>query len=283
MSDENFAGQQPKAPTEPKAQDERPEDLSAMFDEVKPEDFSAPEPPRQSEPEPEPAPQAFNGYGPNIEAKKRELAQLREKLAAFRSSDIYVMDDGEGNRNFDFAAFYADQARADAIKDEIDDLKERARDRREASREQQGTALQLARVVLNEKLGRSAMPKAMKDKIVRLYRQGFDSLSQQGWWATPQFGDRGKLRAAIGQLLDTVIGRIAQESYAQSTEVTDARGMDDLNGGGDPPAKHDEQEEDDEFMQGLMSTYGSMRGNNRFKTIGDLRRAERERSVKGGS
>lgn len=283
MSDqpENFAAQ--PAPAQAPEMEER--DLASLFDEVAPEDFgeAMQEPSRQEPPTPPqeaPRRQSFTGYQPNIEAKRRELAELRQKMAGFRTTDTYVIDDGQGNRQFDFAALQADQVMADGLRDEIDDLKERARERKDAGRQQQDTALQLARSVLNEKLGRSRMPQDMKDKVVRMYRSGFDALTQQGWWGRPEFGDRTQLRAAIGQLLDTVIGRVAQERYTSTQETADAPGMDASHGGDAPKPQASDEEEDDEVTKAIMEAHARRTSGGR-KTIGQIRREQREAAMKG--
>jgi len=277
---ENFAARRPPAP-EPEAPQEEPEDLAELFDRVAPEGLAAeepPKPPAQEPPKEEPRRAPFTGYGPNIEALNRQIEELDAKLDRFRAADSpYVIDDGNGGRQYDFASYQDDDRQQRKLIRQRDDLRQRAQDRKEAGREQQQTAVQLARAVLNEKLGSSRMPKEMKDAVVRMYREAFDSTTAQGIWAQPQFADRSKMRLGLAQMLDTIVGQVAQQQYKVAQTPSDERGLDERSGGEPPAVKEDE---DDDYTKQLMTTYGAGRGAR--KTIGQIRREQREAAMKGG-
>jgi hypothetical protein len=122
----------------------------------------------------------------------------------------------------------------------------------------------------------------MKDKAVRLYRQAFDATNAQGIWSQPQFADQSKMRLGLSQVLDTIIGQVAMEQYSASATPSDEPGFDAHNGGEPAARKPAPEDDDDEYTKTLLETHRRLRGSDRYKTVGQLRREQREAALKKG-
>lgn len=261
---------------------ERATDDSLLVDELLNE---TDEPQRQEPAQPQQRPaqpqQRVSGYEPLIRAKRAKISELYKRLEMFdQEGSPYVTEGTNGERQYNHAAFQRDQIALQKAKDELADLERKRNDTERVGQQNSQQARKLARALLEREVAK--LPKEMHQDVVQLYGQYFSYLEKQGQFSKNEYADPAHLRNALTELLDGAIGKVARQRLSKSAApATNPGGGEELEDEGRPHDPQGESEKDDDFTNNVMYAYEQRRAN-RGKTIGQVRREERDRLAKGG-
>lgn len=230
-----------------------------------------------------PAPKV-NGFEPLIRAKRTKISELSKRLRSFDSENSpYVTTNASGEQAYNHAMFQREQLDLTELREELREL-ERKRDESERTGQQNSeVARRLARALLDREVAK--LPKNLHQPVVKLFGQYFTHLEGKGEWGQARYAEPAALRDALVEVLDNVIGKITRQNLTAPASAGVSQGSADEDDLPQAQGDHGESEEVDDFTNNTLYAY-EQRRTNRGKSIGQIRREEREAArnpkAKGG-
>lgn len=232
------------------------------------------EQPKQTEkPEPRQQQRPSGGFQIQIATLQKQLDELERKIENHKETGVYITKGNDGQSVFDYVAMQQDISRQAALSRRLSEVKERARDAREAASSHTQSVTKFAEAFLKREIG--AYPQDMRKRLAEQFVKHFQYLRDQGTWADSMYQDKTKLANGLQAVMNSALGTIAREQYRSGEHAGKTSGYEE----GDEDRREDKkrpEDEDDDFTKALMESY------NRRK-LGSMSVAERKRQERAAA